>query len=222
VYQSLWKKAVPPAFASLDLTQLWNTPRDKMDPQLCDFLRYVVWPPTLPVRAYPVVMMTAAEVEAAMQQTVTATVNAAVGPAVHAAVHAAVNAAVGPAVHAAVTAASAGTSAALRNFRLQKRNGVALDTHNVQSQLNPLVKEVEGDGQGLPGHLHPATAVPHPIPVGQPMPSPPFPGNIEDLDSLTHANLSVLSMLYNDDFGIGASDELVVRRAKFRAWIRGL
>lgn len=81
VFCSLWKKdAIPPAFAALDLTQLWNSPRDKLGRDLCDFMDSMVCGPNT-VRAYPAMVVTANEVNEMVQ--------AAVGPAVEAAVQAA-------------------------------------------------------------------------------------------------------------------------------------
>jgi hypothetical protein len=62
----------------------------------------------------------------------------------------------------------------------------------------------------------------HPLAVGAAVPSPPFPATVADLQGLSHAQISALSVVYNDTFGIVAADGLVQRRGKVSNWLQGL
>jgi hypothetical protein len=46
-----------------------------------------------------------------------------------------------------------------------------------------------------------------------------FPATDMAIDSMNHADLQVLSIVYNETFNIVAGDDLGQRRDKFRAWL---
>jgi hypothetical protein len=83
-----------------------------------------------------------------------------------------------------------------------------------------LLKEQSGVGAALPGagvNAQQQVAV-H---VGQPIGAP-FPTTIRRLFALSNAELSTLAILFNDDFGITADDNLSQRKARFQQFIGGL
>ncbi len=59
--------------------------------------------------------------------------------------------------------------------------------------------------------------------VGQPIPSPPFPSTILDLNTLTFQSLNTLDILYrdNNNFGIVEAEGLPNAITKFQAFICG-
>jgi hypothetical protein len=83
-----------------------------------------------------------------------------------------------------------------------------------EEPLRGIVKEFSGVGPGLPNH--PVLAVPNPVAVGQIPPG--FPTARIAFDSLTHAQLSMLSAQYNHTFGIVATDDLGSCRNKFKVF----
>lgn len=79
-----------------------------------------------------------------------------------------------------------------------------------------------GAGAALPGAAAAALPVGHPFAVGAPIPSPPFPNTVAAFDLLTLPQISLLAILYNDDFGILAGDLLPQRLEKLKRFICGL
>lgn len=84
------------------------------------------------------------------------------------------------------------------------------------NELMGILKSVPGHGQGLPGDIIPQVNG-QPIPVGNPVPG--FPATQAELNALTSLQLSELAMLYNDDFGVLAGDNLGTKLHKFRMFV---
>ena len=113
-------------------------------------------------------------------------------------------------------------TAQIRNQALRARNRQALTDPSINGlgqRLHPLLKEQSGLGAALPG----ANALAQPVEgrVGQPIGAP-FPTTVRRLHVLSNTQLSVLAMLFNDDFGIAPGDTLQVRRTKFQQFIVGM
>ena len=115
-------------------------------------------------------------------------------------------------------------SAQIRNQVLRAQNRRALIDSRAgpdgpSRSLRRLLKEQRGVGVALPGanvHVHPA-----PVRVCRPI-GPPFPATVRRLYALSHAQLSTLAILFNNDFGITALDSLEQRRVRFQHFIVGL
>jgi hypothetical protein len=84
--------------------------------------------------------------------------------------------------------------------------------------LSPIHKTIAGNGAVLPGIA--VVVPPAPVVVGQAIPHP-FPADTHACRQLTLAQLSVLAVLCNNNFGVVANDGVVDRRAKFRLFITG-
>jgi hypothetical protein len=84
--------------------------------------------------------------------------------------------------------------------------------------LSPIHKTIPGNGAVLPGIA--VVVPPAPVVVGQAIPHP-FPADTHACRHLTLAQLSVLAVLCNNNFGVVANDGVVNRRAKFRLFITG-
>jgi hypothetical protein len=87
--------------------------------------------------------------------------------------------------------------------------------------LSPLFKENAGAGAGLPGFPPGPFPAGHPFAVNIQIPVPPFPAILGALYNLTHVQLSTLSAIYNNGFGIVAGDNIAIRRSKFENWCAG-
>ena len=112
--------------------------------------------------------------------------------------------------------------AQIRNQLIRAHNRQALTDYITQgrtTRLRPLLKEDSGLGGPLPGTN--ANVQPIAPRVGQPVGAP-FPTTVRRLYKLNGDQLSTLSMLFNDDFGITARDNLQKRRTKFQQFIIGL
>ena len=81
----------------------------------------------------------------------------------------------------------------------------------------PLLKVVEGFGPGLPGYQVniPANA---PYAAGSVVPAELFP-TFDQLTTLSFQDLSLYSAVYNDDFGIIATDNIQTSIDKFKNYI---
>jgi hypothetical protein len=197
-FSALWKTPVPKEFSNLSLKELLA--RKDRPVEFEDFLSCV---PNVLVAA-PVLVATPADVVAA--------VVAAVGPAVAAAVGPAVVAAVGPAVTATFNLLQV-------NIRMSKRNEHAFSgTAHAPQPLYPLLKTNVGVGPGLPnGPPAPPPGFVAAVAIGA---SPGnFPATTQALDNLTPAQLNGLAIMYNDDFGVLAGDNVTVTRNKFQSWV---
>lgn len=85
-----------------------------------------------------------------------------------------------------------------------------------------MLKVNPGLGAPLPGAPLPLV-VPAVAPiVGTPIAPTIFPAYVAQFDQITHANINLLSMLYNDTFGIVAGDNATASRHKLYQWITGL
>ena len=113
--------------------------------------------------------------------------------------------------------------AQIRNQLIRAQNRQALMDSNTKgpgkARFRPLLKENSGLGGPLPGTN--ANVQPIAPRVGQPVGAP-FPTTVRRLCKLNGDQLSTLSMLFNDDFGITARDNLQKRRTKFQQFIIGL
>ncbi len=113
-------------------------------------------------------------------------------------------------------------AAQIRNQALRAQNRQALmdsSTKGPSRPLIPLLKERRGAGVALPGAN--VNVRPAPVRVYQPI-GRPFPATVRRLYALTNVQLSTLAILFNDDFGITARDNLEQRRVKFQHFIVGL
>lgn len=88
--------------------------------------------------------------------------------------------------------------------------------------LYPILKEQAGFGDPLPDiPAIPPGVLPAVAPaIGTPIGAP-FPADVYALRNLTHVDINVLSILYNDTFGIIGVDNAQTRRDKFSRWITG-
>lgn len=90
--------------------------------------------------------------------------------------------------------------------------------------LTALRKQIVGAGPPLPGANPPPPGtipVGHPFPIGTTIPSPPFPADTAAAHALTVAEISLLSILYNESFGIVHGDSAHMKRQKFIHWACG-
>jgi len=139
------------------------------------------------------------------------------------AVAAAVTAAVNAAVPAAVNAALVPITSNFRHYNRNERAFLSVPALDAGfATLSPIRKEVAGAGPGLPGVAAAALPAGHPFGVGVPIPSPPFPATVAAFRALTLADISALSIIYNDTFGIVAADQLPQRLAKLERFVCGL
>ena len=73
---------------------------------------------------------------------------------------------------------------------------------------------------GGPAALAVASAVAAvPLAVGAVPPAGVFPASDTAIDTMSHADLQVLSIIYNETFDVLAGDTLGQRRGKFRSWL---
>jgi hypothetical protein len=116
---------------------------------------------------------------------------------------------------ATLTQQIASIDARTRNVKIAKANSIAIAE---LSPLTPLLKETPGNGVALPGPgIVPFAPVP--LLVGAAPAVPPFPANLNALNAFTHQQISDLSVLYNDTFGIVAGDNIATRRTKLQFWV---
>lgn len=117
-------------------------------------------------------------------------------------------------------------TARMDNVRFQTRNNSifngSVSFGSAASILTPLLKMTPGAGAALHGVAAAALPVGHPFAIGAPIPSPPFPNSVATFATLTLPQISLLAILYNDDFGIVAGDLLPTWLDKFKQFICGL
>lgn len=100
------------------------------------------------------------------------------------------------------------------NQEIRRINQNNFEHGRANYSLDPLVKIVEGDGDGLPPHY---VVAPGPLPysIVDVISSACFPVNRGRLDRMTGEDLSILSAHYNDDFSIVEGDSLKIHKSKF-------
>jgi hypothetical protein len=109
----------------------------------------------------------------------------------------------------------------IENMDFKRSNEKILAIERDDVALSPLKKFIAGNGNVLPGHAVEVADLPAlaPFAVGAEIQTPIFPKDKSALRSLNHMNLSVLSALYNHDFGIHPGDSLEIRHSKFEKFI---
>jgi hypothetical protein len=142
--------------------------------------------------------------------------------------------AIAAAMPGAIAAAIAPLSAQLSNIPIRAYNkGQHASRQIVLAVPGPCrrpLKVEAGNGAGLPGMpvlpvggpavlAVAAAGAAAPVAVGAIPLGVGFPATDMAIDSMNHADLQVLSIVYNETFNIVAGDDLGQRRDKFRAWL---
>lgn len=119
--------------------------------------------------------------------------------------------------------------ARLAIIETRRQNRLSFGPGNNEYSLIAPLKIVAGYGAGLPPHPNDNNHAQNPInvahlpnpvlTVGAAVSSPLFPITRERLGKMTYDDLSLLSALYNEDFGIVAADNLGARKTKFQDFL---
>jgi hypothetical protein len=110
-------------------------------------------------------------------------------------------------------------SAVFHNSRAYARNRQSMISGVSDAPLYPLMKTRPGAGNGFPGAAPGQLLAVVPLPGT--MVGAPFPARIDQLRTLSAANLCRLADFFNDDFGIVQGDKQETRRDKFLKFIVG-
>jgi hypothetical protein len=124
-----------------------------------------------------------------------------------------------PASVAALTTSMASVEAKTHNLRCYARNKVAFVSYTDANLYAP-VKTTPGVGAGLPAVVAAPLAAP-PALADFTAPAAHFPATVNAFRRLKAKHVNRLSIEYNDDFGVVATDDEETIKKIFEKWLKG-